>query len=62
MIHKVTELDKASLKVDMRKMYQKIGYMGAQQCLYEILESANILLEVINEELKQGNFRGKMEQ
>lgn len=49
-MHNVNELDKAELKVQMRRMYRDIGYRGSLQCLYEILLSAHILVEVMIEE------------
>lgn len=44
------ELDKASLKHDFRKMYNDIGTAGMMQVVYELLLSANLAMEVVNEE------------
>lgn len=52
MIHEINELDKAELKHNFRDMYKKIGYLGSLQCLYEIILSGNLLIEVILEEFK----------
>lgn len=49
---KPTELDLAALRSDMRKMYKDIGYKGAIQVLYEIIISADTLVDVITEEVK----------
>ena len=56
MVHPINELDIAALKVEFRNMYKKIGYLGALQCLYEIILSGNLLLDVIIEERKNENI------
>lgn len=43
-------LDESQLKAEMRQMYREVGPLGSIQCLYEILISATLLLEVIDEE------------
>jgi len=48
---KINELALAELRHDMRLMYKQIGVVGAFQVLYELLMSAQILMEVIVEEL-----------
>lgn len=55
MLKPINELDKAEFKVQMRQMYQKIGYAGMLQCLYEIIQSANLLIEVMIEEGQNEN-------
>ena len=49
------ELDMASLKYDMRKLYKEVGFAGMLQVLSEILLSAQICSEVIVEEKKKGD-------
>lgn len=48
----ISELDKAALKHDFRMLYKDIGRIESFQVLYELLVSANILLDVIQEETK----------
>ncbi len=43
-------LDEAQMKHEMREMYKAVGYIESLQCLYEILMSAAILAEVLDEE------------
>jgi hypothetical protein len=43
--------DEAELRLQMRQMYHEVGYRGAIRCLYEILFSANVLIDVILEEV-----------
>lgn len=45
-----SELDVAAMKFELRQMYKNIGFEGSIQVLYEMMVSANILAEVINEE------------
>jgi hypothetical protein len=49
-MNKPSELDIAQLKFEFRTMYKHIGYEGSLQVIYEMLESARILAEVIVEE------------
>lgn len=49
----INELDKAQLRHEMRSLYKEVGMQGALECLYEILASGIILLEVIKEEYEK---------
>lgn len=49
----MNNFDEAQMKADMRSLYRDIGFAGSLQCLYEIIWSANVLAEVINEEIKK---------
>lgn len=49
----INELDKAQLRHEMRSLYKEVGMQGALECLYEILASGVILLEVIKEEYEK---------
>lgn len=49
------EATKAQLKFEFRDMYRKIGTAASLQCLYEIIESGILLVEVITEEMKNVN-------
>lgn len=49
---KPTELDLAELKHDFRSMYKNIGLEGCLQVVYEFAISMDLLLTVIQEELK----------
>lgn len=46
----MNELDEAEIRLEMRRVYKDVGFIGAFQCLYEILLSASILSEIIAEE------------
>lgn len=46
----MNELEEAEIRLEMRRVYKDIGFIGALQCLYEILLSASILSEIIAEE------------
>lgn len=48
-----SELDKAQLKFELRKMYQEIGYTAAVVVLVEMVIGAELLSEVIVEERKK---------
>jgi len=56
----ITELDKAELKVEMRNLYKQVGLYASIRCLYEILLSANILLDVILEESDNAKSNDKL--
>lgn len=45
-----SELDRAQLKFEMRQLYKNIGFEGSIQVLYEMLEGATMMAEVIVEE------------
>lgn len=45
-----SELDRAQLKYEMRQLYKHIGFDGSLQVLYEMLEGAKLMAEVIVEE------------
>lgn len=50
------ELDIAQLKFKMRQMYHDIGFEASLQALMELMISARVLSEVINEErMKNAN-------
>lgn len=49
-MHSINPLDEAALKVQMRQMFNKVGWVGSYQCLYEMVRAAEILLEVLIEE------------
>lgn len=51
----INELDQAQLRHELRAMYKDIGYIESLQVLYEILMSANILMDVILEEHKRAD-------
>lgn len=53
----ITPLEEADLRVQMRSMYNKIGFQGSLQCLYEMMKGCNILIEVIIEELKNARLK-----
>ena len=51
-----SELDKAQLKHEMRKLYKDMGFDASLQILVEMLIGAEILAEVIVEERKHENL------
>jgi hypothetical protein len=50
-----SELDKAQLKYEMRKLYQNLGFEMSVKILFEMIIGAELLSEVIVEERKRGN-------
>lgn len=50
-MNKISELDQAQLRHSFRNMYKDIGIVGCYQVLYEFLLSANLLMDVMNEEI-----------
>jgi len=52
-----TLLDEAELKLEFRKIYGDVGYVGCLQVLYEFLVSANWLADVMREERAKENGR-----
>lgn len=56
----LSPLDEASLRVQMRKMFRDVGWTGCYQALYEIIRSAEILIDIlIEEQLKDNNSKWK---
>lgn len=47
---KITELDKAQLKYELRRIYKEIGMPGCARLLYEWFVAAELLCEVMKEE------------
>lgn len=48
-----SELDLAALRLEFRRLYQDLGYVGCLQVLYELLISTQTLANVIAEEMKR---------
>ncbi len=48
-----SELDIAQMKFELRQMYKHLGYEGTLQVLYEMMVTAHLLAEVIQEERSQ---------
>lgn len=51
MLNEPTELDKAELRLEFRRLYYRVGHMGCLQVLYELLKSAEVLSEIMIEEM-----------
>lgn len=49
------ELDLATLRVELRTMYEAIGYHGCLQVIYEWILSAQVLAELLIEEQRKEN-------
>lgn len=49
-------IDEIETKHEFKKMYQQVGYAASLRCLYEMMISCQLLLEVIIEEFKKGNI------
>lgn len=54
----MNQLDEAELRLEMRNIYKELGYTEALSCLLELLLSATILCEVIDEERKREEKEG----
>ena len=54
-MNRITPLDEAQLKHEFRQLYKNLGYPEIMQVLYEILKSAQILSEVLSEEITKEN-------
>lgn len=50
MVNRVNPLDEAELRLEFRRLYQEIGYDGMRQVLYELLMSAKICVDIMQEE------------
>lgn len=57
MLHEPSELDKAELRQEFRRLYREIGYVGCLQVLYEILKGGELLSEIMLEERGRENGR-----
>lgn len=49
----MNQLDEAQLKAELRAMYRDLGSTYSMQCVYEMLVTANLLMEIIYEEKKK---------
>lgn len=49
----ITVLDEAQLRAEFKATYRDIGLAGCMQVLYELIISANILVEIMLEESKK---------
>lgn len=50
MFDEPSELDKAEMRQEYRRLYREIGHMACLQVLYEILKAGEIFAEVMVEE------------
>lgn len=46
----MNELEKAEIRLEMRNIYKDVGFTESLQVLLELIVSASIMAEVINEE------------
>jgi hypothetical protein len=51
----VNPFDEAELTLEFRRLYKEIGLQGMYQVLFEIMTSAKLCADVMNEEFKREN-------